>query len=44
VCDPWRLTDAGGRVLPMWMGSIKVFDPKGRITSAALDAAGLVPA
>ena len=44
VCEPWRVTDAEGRALPMWLNSIKVFDPKGRITRPALEAAGMVPA
>lgn len=42
ITEPWKLTDAEGRVLPVWRGAIKVFDPKGRITARALDAAGVV--
>ena len=42
VTEPWRVTDAEGRVLPTWRGAIKVFDIQGRITTDALEASGLV--
>lgn len=42
IVDPWRVTDAEGRVLPTWLGAVKVFDIKGRITPGALEASGLV--
>lgn len=37
IVDPWRVTDAEGRVLPAWLQSIKVFEPKGRISASALE-------
>jgi hypothetical protein len=44
ITEPWRLTDAEGRVLPTWRNAVKVFDIKGRVTTGALDALGLVAA
>jgi radical SAM family protein len=42
ITEPWRMTDGDGRVLPIWRGSLKVFDIKGRVTPRALEASGLV--
>ncbi len=35
VMEPWKVTDAVGRVLPEWLSGIKVYDPKGRISRNA---------
>ncbi|NIV29484.1 MAG: hypothetical protein GWN58_08225, partial [Anaerolineae bacterium] len=37
ILDPWRVTDAEGRVLPAWLDSIKVFEGKGRLSAHARD-------
>ena len=37
VMEPLRVTDGAGRVLPQWLGSRRVFDKKGRISSEILD-------
>lgn len=36
VTGPWRVTDAQGNVLPCWRQSVKVFEPRGRVSAAAL--------
>lgn len=35
IMEPWRVTDATGRVLPAWLNTIKVFEPKGKISAEA---------
>jgi hypothetical protein len=35
ILDPWRVTDAEGRVLPAWLDSIRVFEGKGRLSAQA---------
>ena len=35
VMEPWKITDARGRVLPQWLQPTKTFDKKGRISAAA---------
>lgn len=34
IMDPWRVSDAAGRVLPMWLDSRKVYGNKGRHVAA----------
>jgi hypothetical protein len=41
ILSPWRVTDAEGRVLPVWLDSIKVFEGKGCLSA---HARGLVAA
>jgi len=36
VTRPWRVTDEQGDVLACWRRSVKVFEPRGRISAAAL--------
>jgi hypothetical protein len=36
--DPWRVSDPEGRVLPMWLGSHKVYDVKGRVATRKPEA------
>lgn len=31
VMEPWQVTDAEGRVSPVWLDSRRVYDPKGRV-------------
>lgn len=35
ILEPWRVTDAEGRVLPCWRHSVKVFEGRGRISASA---------
>lgn len=35
IMEPWRVTDSSGHVLPEWRSSVRVFGPKGRISSGA---------
>ena len=35
IMEPWRVTDSVGRVLPEWLGSTRVFEPKGRVSLGA---------
>jgi radical SAM family protein len=35
IMEPWRVSDAEGRVLPEWRMSTKVFEPQGRISASA---------
>jgi hypothetical protein len=37
ILDPWRVTDAQGRVLPVWLESIRVFENTGRLSASARD-------
>jgi len=37
ILDPWRVTDDQGRVLPVWLDSIRVFEGKGRLSAHARD-------
>jgi hypothetical protein len=37
VLDPWRVTDAEGQVLPVWLDSIRVFEGRGRLSAQARD-------
>ncbi|HEX8922957.1 MAG TPA: radical SAM protein, partial [Pyrinomonadaceae bacterium] len=47
ITEPWMVTDSEGRVLPQWLRSTRVFEPRGRISAEALkliartDAAGV---
>lgn len=36
IMEPWQVTDSEGRVLPHWLQSTKVFEPRGRISARAL--------
>jgi radical SAM superfamily enzyme YgiQ (UPF0313 family) len=35
ILEPWRVTDAEGRVLPVWLHSTKVFEAKGQMAVSA---------
>jgi hypothetical protein len=37
ILDPWRVTDAEGRVLSIWLDSIRVFEARGRLSEHARD-------
>lgn len=36
ITRPWRVTDERGEVLPCWRPSVKIFDPRGRISTGGL--------
>jgi hypothetical protein len=38
VMNPWQVSDAEGRVLPMWLGSRRVYDAKGRVATRSTEA------
>jgi hypothetical protein len=35
IMEPWRVTDSEGRVLPQWLSSVRVFEPKGVVSEEA---------
>jgi hypothetical protein len=37
ILEPWRVTDAEGQVLPVWLDSIRVFEGRGRLSARARD-------
>lgn len=37
VMDPWKVSDAEGRILPIWLESQKVYDRQGRVVDLSME-------